>query len=296
MSLEIKNLSKTYPNGVRAMDSISLKIGKGMFGLLGPNGAGKSTLMRTLATLQYPDSGEIRFNGKPVNSRRSVTGFRSVIGYLPQEFGVYPNRSAADLLNYLGVLKGLTRRSERQTRVQQVLELTNLTHVEDEAVSSFSGGMKQRFGIAQLLLNKPQLMIVDEPTAGLDPSERKHFLNMLKETGLQSTVIFSTHIVEDVRDLCNDLAIIHQGKIRVQCAPSEALRIINGKIWVKHSKTRLLSDTEALPSIYPLSSRYTDQGAYEIRVHSDQRPGPDFESATATLEDFYFAAINGLLP
>ena len=295
MSLEIWNLSKTYPNAVKAMYSVSLTIDKGMFGLLGPNGAGKSTLMRTLATLQYPDRGEIRFNGKLISSK-NVTEFRSVIGYLPQEFGVYPNRSAADLLNYLGVLKGLTRRSDREQRVREVLELTNLTNLAHEAVSSFSGGMKQRFGIAQLLLNKPQLMIVDEPTAGLDPAERKHFLNMLRELGLQSTVIFSTHIVEDVGDLCHDLAIMHQGNIRLQCAPSDALLKIHGKIWVKHSEIRLLPGKEADPAIHLLSSRYTDRGTYEIRAYSEQRPDPEFEPATATLEDFYFAVINGLLP
>lgn len=294
MRLQIENLSKTYPSGVKAMNSVSLNIHKGMFGLLGPNGAGKSTLMRTLATLQYPDSGTILYNNKPIFD--NVTDFRSVLGYLPQDFGVYPDRSAVDLLNYLGVLKGLTGKREREERIHEVLQLTNLTEAAHQAVSSFSGGMKQRFGIAQLLLNRPEIMIVDEPTAGLDPAERKRFLNILRELGSQNVVIFSTHIVEDVRDLCNDLAIIHHGCILSQVPPSEALRRIHQKVWVKTYLTGAQPPPGFEPSAHILSDRYSDQGHYEVRVFSDHRPGPDFRPAGATLEDFYFVTIKGLLP
>jgi ABC-type multidrug transport system ATPase subunit len=294
MSLEIRNLSKTYPNDVKAMDSVSLSIGKGMFGLLGPNGAGRSTLMRTLATLQYPDRGTVSYNNKSIFD--NVTEFRSVLGYLPQDFGVYPGRSAVDLLNYLGVLKGLTGKTEREEIIHEVLHLTNLSEAAHQAVSSFSGGMKQRFGIAQLLLNRPEIMIVDEPTAGLDPAERKRFLNILRELGSQNIVIFSTHIVEDVRDLCNDLAIIHQGSILSQIPPSEALKRIHQKVWVKTYLSGTQPPPGSEPSAHILSDRFSNQGHYEVRVFSDHRPGPDFMPAGATLEDFYFVTIKGLLP
>lgn len=294
MNVQIENLSKTYPNGVKAMDTVNLNIHTGMFGLLGPNGAGKSTLMRTLATLQYPDSGTILFNNKPVFD--NVTEFRSVLGYLPQDFGVYPNRSASDLLNYLGVLKGLTHKGNRRERIHEVLQLTNLTEAAHRAVSSFSGGMKQRFGIAQLLLNSPEILIVDEPTAGLDPAERKHFLNILREFGSQKTVIFSTHIVEDVRELCNDLAIIHHGNILAHQPPSEAIKSIHQKIWVKIFRKGSPPPAEQDSTLQILSRRFSDQGDFEVRVFSDQCPGPDFRPADATLEDFYFITIMGLLP
>ena len=211
MKLKITNLSKTYKNGVKALDKVNLEIGVGMFGLLGPNGAGKSTLMRTIATIQSPDQGKIVFN--KINVLNDNISLRKVLGYLPQSFGVYPNMTADSLLNYFAVLKGISSKKERSILIDRLLEITNLKDVRWKNVSGFSGGMKQRFGIAQLLINKPKLIIVDEPTAGLDPAERQRFLNVLREVGSSSTVIFSTHIVDDVKELCNNMAIMNEGKI-----------------------------------------------------------------------------------
>ena len=211
MQLIISNLTKAYPNGVKAVDGLSLEAGAGMFGLLGPNGAGKSTLMRTIATLQNPDSGSITFNG--IDVLNNPMALRRILGYLPQEFGVYPNVSAENLLDYFATLKGVASRAARRKLIEEVLEITNLYEVRKKQVDSYSGGMKQRFGIAQLLLNNPQLIIVDEPTAGLDPAERKRFLNILREVGARNTVIFSTHIVDDVKGLCNEMAIMNGGRI-----------------------------------------------------------------------------------
>lgn len=219
MILSLKNVSKTYSNGVKALDDVTIDIKAGMFGLLGPNGAGKSSLMRTIATLQAPDTGEIHFNGLDILNNKIE--FRKQLGYLPQEFGVYPKMSASDLLHYFASLKGITNKSERNLIVDKALEVTNLSDVRTKHVAGYSGGMKQRFGIAQLLLNNPKLIIVDEPTAGLDPAERHRFLNVLREIGTNHIVIFSTHIVDDVKELCTDMAILNGGTILAQSTPKE---------------------------------------------------------------------------
>jgi ABC-type multidrug transport system ATPase subunit len=229
MGLAISGLSKTYPNGVKALDDLSLTIGMGMFGLLGPNGAGKSTLMRTLATLQLPDHGTVFFDS--INVLQQPMQLRKTLGYLPQEFGVYPAISAEDLLDYFAILKGVDSKSDRKKRVQEVLELTNLYDVRKKHVAGYSGGMKQRFGIAQLMLNNPQLIIVDEPTAGLDPAERNRFLNVLRELARTATIIFSTHIVDDVKDLCKEMAIMNGGRILQHTTPAQATKELTGKIW-----------------------------------------------------------------
>jgi ABC-type multidrug transport system ATPase subunit len=228
MSLHIQNITQRYSNGVVALDNLSIDIGIGMFGLLGPNGAGKSTLMRILATLQRPDSGFITY--RDIDVLQEPVALRRQLGYLPQSFGVYPHESARSLLNYMAVLKGLTSKTQRIRMVDEVLEKTNLTDDQHHHVSDFSGGMKQRFGIAQLLLNNPTLIIVDEPTSGLDPSERKRFLNVLRAIGTENTVIFSTHIVEDVSDLCNDMAILNRGKIMLHASPENAMAELGGSL------------------------------------------------------------------
>ncbi len=228
MSLHIQNITKRYSNGVVAIDNLSIDIGLGMFGLLGPNGAGKSTLMRILATLQVPDSGSITFHG--INVVKHPDAIRRQLGYLPQSFGVYPNESARSLLNYMAVLKGLSSKTKRIRMVDEVLAKTNLTEDQHHHVSDFSGGMKQRFGIAQLLLNQPKLIIVDEPTSGLDPSERKRFLHVLRAIGTENTVIFSTHIVEDVSECCNDMAILNHGKIMLHQTPENAKSDLGGTL------------------------------------------------------------------
>lgn len=285
--LKISNLTKTYNNGVKAVDNLNLQIGKGMFGLLGPNGAGKSTLMRTIATLQTPDSGSIVFND--IDVLKDEMSLRKVLGYLPQEFGVYPKVSAEKLLDYFAVLKGIASKKERGILIEEVLRLTNLFEVRKKAVSSYSGGMKQRFGIAQLLLNSPQLIIVDEPTAGLDPAERLRFLNILREIGTENTVIFSTHIVDDVKELCNEMAIMNGGRILQQTTPIEATNSLNGMIW---QKTIPRDEFETAEAIYDLlSSGYNPDNSINIRVHSDVKPGPDFEIVTPDLEDVYFIAL-----
>src|SRR5471032_434577 len=229
MTLKITGLSKTYPNGVQALKNLSLTIGNNMFGLLGPNGAGKSSLMRTIATLQEPDAGTIDLDGLNVLMQKDEV--RKVLGYLPQEFGVYPKLSALDMLNHLAVLKGITAASERKAMVEALLQQTNLWDVRKKALSTFSGGMKQRFGIAQALLANPMLIIVDEPTAGLDPTERRRFLNLLSSIGREVTVILSTHIVDDVRELCSRMAIIASGEVLLEGVPSETLAALQGQIW-----------------------------------------------------------------
>ena len=231
MNLSISNLAKVYNNGVKAVDNLTLEIGKGMFGLLGPNGAGKSTLMRTIATLQSPDTGSIFFKG--INVLENKMALRKILGYLPQEFGVYPKVSAWNMLDYFATLKGVGSKKERTILIEKILELTNLYEVRKKHVSGYSGGMKQRFGIAQLLLNNPKLIIVDEPTAGLDPAERQRFLNILREIGTENTVIFSTHIVDDVKELCHELAIMNHGQIINKTTPENAIEKLRGKIWSK---------------------------------------------------------------
>lgn len=287
MKLKINNLSKTYSNGVKALDNLTLEIGTGMFGLLGPNGAGKSTLMRTIATLQKPDSGSIEFDG--INVLEDHIALRKVLGYLPQEFGVYPNMSAENLLDYFARLKGVTNSVERKALVKTVLEVTNLYDVRGKSVSGYSGGMKQRFGIAQLLLNNPKLIIVDEPTAGLDPAERHRFLNVLREIGTNHTVIFSTHIVDDVKELCNDMAVLNGGRILSRNTPKNAASSLNGLIWTKTIERTELEDYEKKFNV--ISSRYNEDNQLILKVYSQGVPDETFVPATPSLEDVYFVAL-----
>lgn len=289
MSLKIKGLTKTYKNGVKALDNVNLEIGKGMFGLLGPNGAGKSSFMRTIATLQSPDSGSITFND--INILEDKNSLRKVLGYLPQEFGVYPNMSAETLLNYFAQLKGITNGSERKKIIKEVLELTNLYDVRHKSVSGYSGGMKQRFGIAQLLLNNPQLIIVDEPTAGLDPAERHRFLNVLREIGTNHTVIFSTHIVDDVRELCHSLAILNGGKILFEGTPNSGEELLGGKIWMRIINRDEFDEFNSKVNI--ISSNFNQDNTLNIRVFSETQPDETFVQANPILEDVYFVSLKG---
>ena len=284
MALTITSLSKTYPNGVKALKNLSLTIGNNMFGLLGPNGAGKSTLMRTVATLQDPDSGTIFLDGMDVLKEKDAV--RKLLGYLPQEFGVYPKLSALDLLNHLAVLKGVTARSERKDTVEALLKQTNLWDARKKALSTYSGGMKQRFGIAKALLANPKLIIVDEPTAGLDPMERNRFLNLLSSIASNVTVILSTHIVEDVRELCPRMAIISNGELLLEGSPSESLDALKGRIWSKV----LQSDAavaEVEKSLHVISTHLLG-GLHEVRVYSERAPGEGFNAVDSDLEDVYF--------
>jgi len=287
MKLIIKNLSKTYKNGVKAIDNLSIEIGTGMFGLLGPNGAGKSSLMRTISTLQSPDSGSIIFGD--INVLEDNTSLRKQLGYLPQSFGVYPKMSAENLLDYFAMLKGISSKSERKQIIKEVLEITNLYDVRKKYVASYSGGMKQRFGIAQMLLNNPKLIIVDEPTAGLDPAERHRFLNILREIGTNSTVIFSTHIVEDVKDLCNEMAILNGGRILKTTTPEKATQEIKGMIWTKIIERNDLDNSEATYNV--LSSNYNQDNTLNIRVYASEKPAIEFKEAEPELDDVYFIAL-----
>jgi ABC-2 type transport system ATP-binding protein len=288
MSLTITGLSKTYPNGVQALKNISLTIGNHMFGLLGPNGAGKSTLMRTIATLQEPDSGTIFLDG--INVLKEKNAVRQTLGYLPQEFGVYPKLSAVDMLSHLAVMKGITQAGERKETVEALLNQTNLWAFRKKALSTYSGGMKQRFGIAQALLGKPRLIIVDEPTAGLDPAERNRFLNLLSSIGRDITVILSTHIVEDVRELCPRMAIISAGELLLEGSPQETLQGLAGKIWSKV----VITDDElrALETQLRVISSHLIAGQHEIRVYADGSPGDGFRPVDAGLEDVYFLNLS----
>jgi ABC-2 type transport system ATP-binding protein len=288
MSLTITGLSKVYPNGVQALKNISLAIGNNMFGLLGPNGAGKSTLMRTIATLQEPDSGTIFLDGIDVLKEKNAV--RQTLGYLPQEFGVYPKISAIDMLSHLAVMKGITNAGERRESVEALLHQTNLWAFRKKALTTFSGGMKQRFGIAQALLGKPRLIIVDEPTAGLDPGERNRFLNLLSSIGRDITIILSTHIVEDVRELCPRMAIIAAGELLLEGAPQEALELLQGRIWSKV----VVSDDElrSLETELHVLSSHLISGQHEIRVYADGSPGDGFRVVDAGLEDVYFLNLS----
>jgi len=282
--LTITGLSKTYSNGVQALKGLNLTIGNNMFGLLGPNGAGKSTLMRTIATLQEPDTGEIWLDG--INVVKQKDTVRRLLGYLPQEFGVYPKISALDMLNHLAVMKGVTDAGERKSMVEALLNQTNLWDARKKALSTYSGGMKQRFGIAQALLANPKLIIVDEPTAGLDPAERHRFLNLLSSIGRDVIVILSTHIVEDVRELCNRMAIISNGELLLEGAPSDALATLANRIWSK-----LVTDEGELTSIEAQLQVVSVQllgGAHEVRVYSETDPGSGFRAVDPNLEDVYF--------
>lgn len=287
MNLSITNLSKTYPNGVKALDDVNLEIKPGMFGLLGPNGAGKSSLMRTIATLQNPDSGTITFDN--IDVLKNQMELRKVLGYLPQEFGVYPKLSATDLLQYFARLKGITDAADRKKIINRVLEVTNLWDVRYKSVSGYSGGMKQRFGIAQLLLNDPKLIIVDEPTAGLDPAERHRFLNVLREIGTDHTVIFSTHIVDDVRELCHELAILNGGKILLRGTPKDTIDQLADKIWVRIISRDQLDEYTQKYNI--ISTNYNQDNTMNIRVYSDVCPDESFVAAQGQLEDVYFVAL-----
>ena len=284
--LTINNLSKTYPNGVQALKGVSLDIERGLFGLLGPNGAGKSTLMRTLATLQEPDTGEILFDGLDVV--RDPEAHRRHLGYLPQDFGVYPGVSAYDLLEHLAVLKGVAERKARREQVEALLEQTNLWAHRKKAVSGFSGGMRQRFGIAQALLGDPKLIIVDEPTAGLDPEERNRFHNLLSEVSENIVVILSTHIVEDVRQLCPRMAILAEGRVLRSGAPRGLVAELEGRVWRK---------TVEKPSVeeYRKSLRVISTQLYEgrtlVHVLHEGRPEEGFESVEPNLEDVYFSIL-----
>lgn len=288
MELHIQNLSKTYAGGVRALADINLKIGPGMFGLLGPNGAGKSTLMRTVATLQEPDEGRIRFGDLDVLEDRQRV--RRVLGYLPQEFGVYPRTSALDFLGHLALLKGLTDARERRQTVRHILTLTNLFADRKRPLGTFSGGMKQRFGIAQAMLGDPRLLIVDEPTAGLDPEERGRFHDILSEFGEQRVVILSTHIVSDVSDLCSDMAIIHQGRVMFHGTPGEAQVLLRGKIWEKTIDKRALS---AHQHAYRIVSTKLRAGKTQLRIFSETHPQNGFGPAQPEIRDVYFCTIRG---
>lgn len=288
MELSLQNVSKVYSNGVKALDKISINMHSGMFGLLGPNGAGKSSLMRTLATLQLPDSGQILFNGQDVFSNR--VEYRKRLGFLPQEFGVYPKDSAQRLLDYFAILKGIASKKDRAIAVDRVLEITNLQDAKNKRVSTFSGGMKQRFGIAQLLLNEPKVIIVDEPTAGLDPAERIRFLNILRHIGSENIVLLSTHLVEDVKALCQEMAVLNNGRLLAQVAPKAATQNLQGKIWETSIKEKYWPEL-ATPCL-KLSNSYTDDHQQIARVYAEQRPSADFAPVPPKLEDFYFVTLN----
>ena len=288
MALEIVGLSKTYSNGVQALKNLSLSIGNNMFGLLGPNGAGKSSLMRTIATLQDPDSGSITLDGIDVLKQKNEV--RKLLGYLPQEFGVYPRMSALDMLQHLAVLKGVVAAGERKEMVEALLQQTNLWDARKKSLSTYSGGMKQRFGIAQALLANPRLIIVDEPTAGLDPAERNRFLNLLSSIGRDVTVILSTHIVDDVRELCPRMAIIASGEVLLEGAPDEALRALEGHIWSRV----VASDAELkeLEAQMQVISTHLVSGQHEIRVFGAASPGTGFTQVSSDLEDVYFLNLS----
>ncbi|AYA37582.1 ABC transporter ATP-binding protein [Hymenobacter oligotrophus] len=288
MDLTIRNVSKTYANGKQALRNVSLTIPPGMYGLLGPNGAGKSTLMRILAGLQQPDAGEISLGD--IDVRRQKEALRRTLGYLPQEFGVYPKSTAEDLLDYFAMLEGIARRADRRQVVEALLRQTNLWEVRRQKLGGFSGGMKQRFGVAVALLGNPRLMIVDEPTAGLDPAERVRFLNLLSELGEQSVVLLSTHIVEDVAELCTRMAIINQGEILLEGEPLREVAELHGHIW------RRIIARDELPTLmheHAVISTKLQAGRTVVHVYSEGKPGNGFEAIEPDLEDVYFSVMAG---
>jgi ABC-2 type transport system ATP-binding protein len=280
--LELKAVAHTYPDGTRALEQVTLSIGRGLFGLLGPNGAGKSSLMRVAATLQPPSSGEVWFDG--FNALAHPRSLRRRLGYLPQDFGVYPGVSAQALLEQIAVLKGITDAADRRGKVEQLLQLVNLWDVRGRAVSTFSGGMRQRWGLAQALIGEPDLLILDEPTAGLDPAERNRFHELLFGLGAQATVIVSTHIVEDVADLCTRVAVLAKGAIQAEGTPTELASALQGRVWQ--------GPADALNGGATLLSRRLSGGQLVARVKAEACPGPAFERVAATLEDAYFAAVD----
>ena len=285
--LTIKDLTKTYSNGVRALDGVSLEISEGMFGLLGPNGAGKSSLMRTLATLQEADSGSAFLNDIDILGNKEK--LRQVLGYLPQEFGTYPRISAIRMLDHFAVLKGIVDKGERKELVEHLLDEVNLWDVRKTAVSTYSGGMKQRFGIAQALIGDPQLVIVDEPTAGLDPQERRRFHNLLADIASDTVVILSTHIVDDVSDLCSNMAILGGGKILMKGQPNEVIAQLDGSIYSKLIDRSALIEYE---SNYRVLFSTLVGGKTKIHIVSDSSPGDGFETSGASLEDVYFSTLH----
>ena len=287
LELVIRALSKTYPNGVRALQDINLDIGTGMFGLLGPNGAGKSTLMRTLATLQDADTGTARLGDLDVLRQKDEV--RRILGYLPQEFGVYPRTSAETMLNHFAVLKGVSRRGERKDLVEALLQRVNLWPVRKQNLGTFSGGMRQRFGIAQALIGTPQLIIVDEPTAGLDPGERVRFHNLLAEIGENMIVILSTHIVEDVSDLCSRMAIIAKGRVLMSGDPGDAIRGLEGRIW---KRVIPRAELQAIQAEHAVISTRLVAGKTVVHVLNESNPGTGFEPVEGSLADVYFATLH----
>ncbi len=290
MQLDIKGLSKTYSNGVQAIKNVSLTLNEGMFGLLGPNGAGKSSLMRTIATLQEADEGSIHLDS--IDVLKQKTAVRQLLGYLPQEFGVYPKISAELMLNHIAQLKGISSKTERKEMVGYLLNKVNLHKDKKKSLGTYSGGMKQRFGIAQALMGNPQLIIVDEPTAGLDPAERNRFYNLLSEIGENTIVILSTHIVEDINTLCSNFAIIWQGEVLFTGTPDDAIRQLEGKIFAKTiSKTDILRYREK----YKVVSTQLKSGKLSIRILSESNPTEDFMAVTPDLEDVYFTRISSKL-
>ena len=285
--LELTNVTHVYPNGTRALDEVTLSIPKGMYGLLGPNGAGKSTLMRTVATLQTPTSGAIRFGG--IDVLADPEKLRERLGYLPQDFGVYPRVSAYDMLDHMAVLKGVASASDRKATVETLLSQTNLWSVRKKAIAGFSGGMRQRFGIAQALIGNPELIIVDEPTAGLDPEERNRFLNLLAEIGENVVVILSTHIVEDVADLCPRMAVIVDGRIQLEGAPRELIERSRGTVW---AKTIERGELDSYRERYEVISTRLFAGATIVHILSDSDPGNGFAAVDGGLEDVYFSTLS----
>jgi ABC-2 type transport system ATP-binding protein len=285
--LSVKNLVHVYGNGTRALDDVSLNVPTGMFGLLGPNGAGKSTLMRSIATLQTPTSGSIDFDG--IDAIAEPEKLRRTLGYLPQDFGVYPRVSAYDMLDHMAVLKGIAGGRDRKETVESLLNQTNLWSVRKKALAGFSGGMRQRFGIAQALIGNPKLIIVDEPTAGLDPEERNRFLNLLAEIADNVVIILSTHIVEDVADLCPRMAVLAGGKIQLEGAPAELMERLNGRVWKKTIDKEALEEHRARHEV--ISTRLF-AGRTVIHVLSDRRPGEGFEPVPGGLEDVYFSTLS----
>ncbi len=286
MKLSITDINKTYPNGVKALENINLEIETGMFGMLGPNGAGKSTLMRTIAALQDPDQGSITLGDIDVIKQKEE--FRKLLGYLPQDFGFYPTVTALEQLTHFAILKGISNKNERKEVVASLLKQTNLYEKRNRNISSFSGGMRQRFGIAQALLGNPKLVIVDEPTAGLDPMERNRFHNLLSEIGENVIVILSTHIVDDVKDLCSRMVIMNNGKIMLEGTPSNALDTVRNKIWSKLIEKQQLNDYKKTFAV--ISSRVSE-GKVLLHVYADQHPGDNFEQVNPNLEDVYFSLI-----
>ena len=286
-TLRIKNLSKTYPNGVKALNNVSLEISKGMYGLLGPNGAGKSSLMRTLATLQEADTGSAFLNN--IDILNQPTELRKVLGYLPQEFGVYPRITAEQLLNHIAILKGVANKKERKDIVEYLLQKVNLYDKRNKSVKGFSGGMKQRVGIAQALIGNPELIIVDEPTAGLDPGERNRFHNLLADVGENVIVILSTHIVDDVSELCSNMAIMNHGEIVYAGTPVAVLDELKGKVWVK---TITRDEVETYKAMHHVISDKMIAGRPQIHVLSDNNPGEGFKAVEPNLEDVFFTKTN----